>query len=182
MLLLTFIYVIATLVIVKYTRKSNELARQALIQSMEFEKQRNRPYVIFDLLLKERVFYAVVKNTGKQSAYDIKITTEPEIIRDVESAKKISFIEKGITFLAPNGEIDDFIDVSPSFLKKHPATTFSVEVSYKDCNGELYQEKSNISTAFQNRMSITRSDSPVENIERHLRDIANDIRVIASRK
>ena len=188
--IVTTIYVITSVKIVKkmkksndLVRESNELSRQALIQSMQFEKERNRPYVIFDLILRKRAFYAIVKNIGKQPAYDVKITTEPEITRDIKSAAQVSFIEKGISFLAPNREIQDFVDVSPSFLKKHPATTFSVDVSYKDSEDELYQEKSNISTGFHmNRMSTTSLDNPIKNIERHLKDIANNIRTIASRK
>ncbi len=170
MLLLTFIYAIATIVLVKYTKKSSEFARQALTQSMEFEKQGNRPHVIFDLIAKDRCFYATIKNLGKQPAYDVKVTSKPDILRDKgnQQKEKISFIEKKVPFLAPDREIEDYIGTTPNFLKEHPETTFCVEISYKDSMGESYHEMADISIGFYMNRRTVWPDDPIKGIETHM--------------
>ncbi|MFZ0034443.1 MAG: hypothetical protein WAK60_05590 [Sedimentisphaerales bacterium] len=170
MTLLTFIYVIATIVLVQRTRKSNELARQAIMQSMEFEKQRNRPHVIFDLIAKDRCFYATIKNLGKQPAYDVKVTSKPDILRGKGSQQKekISFIEKKVPFLAPDREIEDYIGTTPDFLKEYPETTFCVEISYKDSRGEAYHEMADISIGFYMHRRTVWPDDPIKKIETHM--------------
>jgi hypothetical protein len=176
LVLVTIVYSIASVKLVRQMKKSNDLvrdsndlSREALNQSIEFEKHRNRPYVIFDLIAKNRCFYATIKNIGKQPAYDVKVTTNPDILRDKGNQKeKISFIEKEVPFLAPAREIEDFIDTTPSFLKDYPDTTFCVEVSYKDSKGETYHEMADISIGFyMNRWSVFPED-PIKKIETHL--------------
>jgi len=171
LVLVTIVYAIASVKLVKQmkesndlVRESNDLSRQAIIQSLGFEKQRNRPYVIFDLVAKNRCFYATVKNIGKHPAYDVKINMEPEILRDIKKYEKISFTQHEIPFLAPDREIEDLVDTTPDFLKKYPEAIFSVNLSYKDSRGELYKETSNISAGFHmNRMTAS-MDDPVKKI------------------
>jgi hypothetical protein len=169
MTLLTFLYVIATIVLVQHTRKSNELSRQAITQSIEFEKQRNRPNVIFDLIAKDRCFYATIKNLGKQPAYDVEVTSKPDILREKGSQKeKIAFTEKKVPFLAPDREIEDYIGTTPNFLKEYPETTFCVEISYKDSRGESYHETADISIGFYMNRRTVWPDDPIKKIETHM--------------
>jgi hypothetical protein len=161
LVVLTFAYVIATIIIVLYSRKS-------IVQSLEFEKQRNRPYVIFDLIVKDRCFYATVKNIGRQPAYDVRVTTTPDITRDVGKYERLSFIQQKIPYLPPDREIEDFIDTTPKFLKRHSETIFAVEISYRDSQGQLYKEASNASVGFfMNRMTVS-TDDPLKKLESHI--------------
>lgn len=89
MITLTAIYVIATISYVwiatrttREMRRSNELlqqsqvlARESIKQNIEFERLRNRPYVIFEFISENRLFFATIKNIGNHAAYDVKISS-----------------------------------------------------------------------------------------------------------
>jgi hypothetical protein len=64
MAMLTFVYVIATIVIAVLSVKSNRLAQQNVETIVELEKNRLRPYVIFNLSssIRKRSMYASIKN------------------------------------------------------------------------------------------------------------------------
>lgn len=178
--ILTLVYVVATIVIVWKMRKSNyliresnDISRKAIEQSMQFERQRNRPYVIFDLVVKNEMLCAKVTNIGRQPAYHVQIATDPEILRSLSGREvPVCFMERKIALLAPSREIDDFVDLVGNFLRKYAEITFNVELSYKDFKGETYQQKDQISIGFLKTRMFTKEEDPMKDIAKSLNKIA----------
>ena len=74
MCLLTFVYVVATIVIVYYNKKS-------IKEMIKTREEDNRPYVFANLekYPRDRFFTLKIKNYGKLSAKINKIEIEPKI-------------------------------------------------------------------------------------------------------
>src|SRR6185437_15904891 len=73
---LTFVYVVATIIIAVLSIKTTGLAQKNLDTALELEKNRLRPYVIFNLSssIRKKSTYASIKNYGLTAAYNIKVS------------------------------------------------------------------------------------------------------------
>jgi hypothetical protein len=76
---LTFVYVIATIVMAYLMIHSNNLSAKNIAQALKIEKDRTRPYVMFDLQFKGFNVYAILKNVGVTPAHNVKVNIEPEL-------------------------------------------------------------------------------------------------------
>lgn len=76
---LTLIYVAATIILVFFALKQAKFAQQSLDQFRQAERNRYRPYVIFDVIWEEGVAYAAIKNSGISPALDVAVSVEPRL-------------------------------------------------------------------------------------------------------
>ncbi len=76
MALLTLVYVAATIVIALLTLKLANLSQKNLDTAIELEKNRLRPYVLFNISssIAKRNTYASIKNLGLTAAYNVKVS------------------------------------------------------------------------------------------------------------
>jgi hypothetical protein len=72
--LLTLVYVVTTVIIAIIMARSNYLASKNIRLSIEFEKSRSRPNVIFDIVIENRTVHAVLKNIGQSPAKHISVS------------------------------------------------------------------------------------------------------------
>jgi hypothetical protein len=81
MALLTFVYVVATIVICAFNAKSAKAARE---QTKEIKRQfdeENRPYITVELILEKRLFYFLkFSNHGRKIANNVKIELDQDFI------------------------------------------------------------------------------------------------------
>ena len=167
MAFLTFVYVIATMIIVWLSHKS---MKQAIL----IEKSRVRPYVTFDIVIERKYhsFYAVLKNNGISAACDIEVSMNPPISREIQNEDwGISFVENKIPFLAPDRELKDFIDVTHQFLSGDEERKYDVTVSYSDREGDHYEEKAIISLEHHRKAMSIGNENEVKDIGKHLKDL-----------
>jgi hypothetical protein len=141
MAVLTFVYVLATIVIVFFTRKS-------VTNAITLEKNRLRPYVIFNISSSttSHMTFASVRNGGLTAAYNIKVTVHPELER-IEGERS-SLTENSILFLPPSEEVTDIIDFSPSFHQKYANPLFEGVVDYENYSGDKFREPFRIDLTF----------------------------------
>lgn len=167
MALMMFVYVFATLRIVKLSQKSMK-------QANLIEKSRVRPYVTFDIVVepKYRSFYAVLRNSGISAACDVEISINPPISREMQNEDwGISFVENRIPFLAPDRELKDFIDVTHQFLSGDEERKYDVTVSYSDREGELYEERAVISLEHHRKAMSIGNENELKDIAKYLKEL-----------
>jgi len=168
--LLTLVYVVTTVVMAGLMMHSNRLTRQ-------LDEQRSRPAVIFNILSRQHCVHAVLKNNGLTSAYDVEVSCNPPLAhpiggKDMETA----ITTHPVSFLAPQQEIADFIDVGHQFYNRYPKPVFTGTVRYKDRVGNWYAEDFEIDlTVLKNRTYLSRVDlgKELEKIRRALESLGS---------
>ena len=142
---LTGVYVVATIITTCMiyrsnclTRESIKIGRESMQQDMQFERERNRPYIIFDWDLDRDWLCAILKNIGKTPALNVKVLVD-------ESMKCIgggppSFIDKTIPFMAPGHELKDIIDIVYDFFKNNTTPSYRVTIEYENMEGQSFKE------------------------------------------
>jgi hypothetical protein len=179
--ILTAVYVLATVATVifvgrsnKLVRESNKIAREAMELSMSFEKERNRPYVIFDLPIENSVLHATLKNIGKTPAFDVQLVLDDRLASIRHDKKLIPFAQKPISFMAPGRSLCDFMNVTREVFKDNQEYLYSVKISYKDRLGVEYLEDFTVDIDCNKNLSYL---IPPE----HLKDIASELKNVNGR-
>lgn len=186
---LTFIYVTATIWIVWETRRSNrlvlasnELSQNALEQSAEFERERSRPSVLFNIEYREEFnsFYATLRNFGRTPAYELNIAIDPPLVRKKGSDRSVSIVTKPPMFLAPGQLIDDFLDTGWHWFESGSTQVFHVSLGYRDLTGHAYSESMVIDLSFhEGRTRLSGTDHTKE-ISSTLKRVESTIKNVAS--
>lgn len=148
--IVTSLYVLATIVIVlvssrtvRQLKKANALTRAALDQTWAMERERSRPFVIFDFVIRGRFLYALLKNYGQRPALRVTVDINPPLLCDsgLAPASDVSFVADKVPLLAPGREIRDLVTTDPDFMEGHDFNTFHVKLSYLDSEDRRYEER-----------------------------------------
>jgi hypothetical protein len=181
MVVLTAIYVFATIKMLKSMNKTNQL-------TTDIEKEKSRPYVIFDIEIRDDFgVYLTLENIGKTPAFDIQLEVKPGLVKRFGSKRNvgIGFIDNGIKFLSPKRKLCDLIDSTLSFYEKKELH-FSGEVTYRDKWGDSYKENYSIDLeSFRDISEFTKKDKVEERlgkIEKHLKDISITLKNVTLNK
>jgi hypothetical protein len=174
MSLLTAVYVIATIVIVYYNRKS-------IKEMKESREAESRPYVFANLQKDPRdtCFYFRIKNYGKSVAKIDSIVITPKL-KLVENDEHIEFLKNVV--LAPN-QIMQFIVLEEWDITSK--NNYAVDIKYisiseKKC---LFQENYVLSVQYAHQMGYTDhkknglkdGENALNNIANHLDSIRNKL-------
>jgi hypothetical protein len=162
---LTFVYVIATIVIAGLSVKSNRLAQQSIETIVELEKNRLRPYVIFNLSssIRKKITFASIKNFGLTAAYNIKVSIDPALTHHYDGQSPLT--HRDILLLPPHERITDLIDSSPAFHQQYPDPVFKGVVQYEDSNGKQYKEPFRIDLTFLKKRVYVRDASIADELK-----------------
>lgn len=176
LIILTFVYVLSSIITVifisrsnRLVRESNKIAQEAIVQSMILEKERNRPYVIFDLIIKTNVIYAELRNIGKTPAINVNVIIDKKIADLSTDKKPPSFSERPIAFMAPNRLIRDFVNTSFDIFKDEQPHVYNIKIIYKNTDGNTYEEESIVDLDHNKDHTYL---VPPE----HLKDISNELK------
>ncbi len=182
MVVLTLAYAIMTLLILREIRRTNKIAQ-------DLERARNRPFVVFYVESRDRCFHAILKNFGPQPAFDVRTIIEPGIMRRGEPDNQLSVTKSVVPMLAPGMHIDDFIEVTHTYLQRSADTCHKVTVQYKDTLGTEYSERGIVSVEhYRNRITthIDRAEDKIAmtlgGVERTLQDLARSRYVTMERQ
>lgn len=159
MMILTFVYVVATIIIVGLSVKSTRLAQKNLDTALQLEKNRVRPYVIFNISssMARKYTYASLKNRGLSAAYNIRISIEPPLVHHHDGHSPLT--HRHILFLPPDEEITDVIDMSPAFHETYKEPLFEGTVEYEDLTGNKYNEPFRLDLTFLKKRIYIREAS-----------------------
>lgn len=134
MVLLTFVYVAATLLIVRAMHKANQLA-------VRLEQRRSRPYLLCDIEFRQGMPYLTIMNAGVSAALEVTLTLEPEpqVFRD--SARRPSaLLRHPIAMMTPGRKLEDLLEPPPGFFTLYPDPKFTGRLKYHDAGGITYDE------------------------------------------
>lgn len=172
MCVLTFVYVVATVIIVIMNRKSiNEMETARLEES--------RPYIIANLVKdpRDRCFYLKIKNYGKTGAIINSFSVLPtlKLVRDSDKEIKLDGC-----MLAPNQSIQFIVLEEWEHTCKQ---NYEVIISYSSFEKEKrkFEEKYMLVTQYAHMMgytdnknsNLTESENALVNIVRQLDSIRN---------
>lgn len=164
MVVLTLVYVVATIAIVFLTLKATRVNQKTLDTAIALEKSRLRPYVLFNISssIANKTTYASIKNLGLTAAYKVRVSIQPKLehLHDVESP----LTARGILFLPPGEEITDVIDSSPAFHQKYPNPLFEGTVEYENSEADKFQEPFRIDLTFLKKRLYVRQSSVVDEL------------------
>jgi len=173
MTLLTLVYVVATIVIVYYNRKSIEEVKQN-------REEENRPYVFVNLHKDPRdlCFYLRVRNYGKTTAKIENISVDPPL--KLVNDNKIEDLLKDV-ILVP-GQLLQFIVLEES--AETSQQKYSVDIKYNSVTKvkKTYEEKYKLILQYSELMGYT--DTKRNNLsdrDNALKDIANYLDSIRSK-
>jgi len=165
MTILTCVYVMATIWITVESRRTNRLQLKAIEQSASFERARNRPYVIFAIETEmqtysehsfELLYFTSVKNIGATSAFNLSISTTPELnVRQGlnsngnDSYRIPTILSNSLSVLHPGREEREFVAPTHFLFEDNQGSEllFQVTMSYSDMMGEMYSESFEINLA-----------------------------------
>jgi len=141
MAILTFVYVVTTVVIAYVMMRSNHLSRNNIAQTLKVEKQRSRPYVMFDLQVRGFNTFAILKNYGTTGAYDVTVSVEPKLQYTIHRQPRVCGLTvQPFGHLVPGREVIEMVDGDENFSKLYPKPKFNVQVTYSDIAGEKYED------------------------------------------
>ena len=153
MAVLTLVYVTATVVLVA-------LSWWNIHALWELDRRRSRPHVVFDLVAKEGVVHAVLRNIGATAATDVRVEVTPALQRDGEVS---SLMLQTIAYVAPGREFWDAIDEGPAFFRRYKPARFTGLTSYRDEYGKKHGERFTIDLDFQrDLLVVSKPDIPDE--------------------
>lgn len=140
---LTFVYVIATVAMMRAMRQSNVLARESLKQAMALDRARSRPHVIFMLEFGKThssMVDAVLTNIGQTAAYNVKVSLAPTLLNLWSDPAETRLTTHPIRFLPPGHSEVDALGTIARFHQQYPDPAFEGEVVYEDAQGHRYAE------------------------------------------
>ena len=154
LVLLTTVYVVATISILLVMSKTNRISQEIMEQTAELEKARLRPYISIFLKLTDTKNdtsslpsgYLFLKNSGITQAYNISVSMTPEIyysalVNGEKKKMKPYFTENIIQSIAPNIEISDSIGFIAGIFDEFDTPVFAGEIKYSDENQKEYIER-----------------------------------------
>ncbi|MCC5844930.1 MAG: hypothetical protein JJU05_11820 [Verrucomicrobia bacterium] len=177
--LLTFVYVVATIILVIISLVQAKLTRKSLKSAAESEKRRYRPHVLFDLYSENVAIYASLQNTGATPAFNITLSLSPEIYCEIRGQKReCPLIGQSVSFLAPTREVRDACAFGGEFGSHFPEPIFTGSVSYEDAEGFVYKEEFKIDLRAQRQLLSIGKKDPGKELEK----IANALKDLTSTK
>ena len=94
------------------------------------------PDVILDVRFEAGLLFLSVKNIGAKPAINVTVTFKKKIL-GVEGSKVVSALPlfRNIAFLAPQREIETFLDSSASYFKRRQPNRIEATIRYKNVSG-----------------------------------------------
>ena len=181
LVLLTFVYVIATIWLAMLSRRQLRLAT-------ELELSRTRPMVILDLVVDRHFVFATLKNFGQTPATDVKVHTSPKLqfvmggensVPKQETAHPIPFIDRGVATLAPGRTISALVGYWPRVKSEYPDLVFEGELSYRDSTGRTYTERLVADLSAQDGL-FSLGTKTIEDVAKQLEEIAKTMKHVAT--
>jgi hypothetical protein len=178
---LTLVYVVATIWLVRIGQRQVRLA-------IELERNRTRPFVVFDMFFDHFCLHARIINLGQTAAVDVSINISPkleyvfggegQIPRD-ERTKAIPFVERVIPMLAPGREMKALVGFSKRVHQAYPELRFEGSVSYRARDGQSYREPFVIDVAAMEALAY-RQIRDVEDVAKQLEEISRTLSHLAT--
>jgi len=181
MVVLTLVYVIATIAIVQLARHSNKIAQANLKTLVDLEREKARPLIDVDLV-PDSIFLSLhVSNRGLTPAYDVKFSVTPtlEYLGGREQSVPLAILDNGLTSLAPGSTTKTLIGSFLELKEANPNLQYTGEVVFEDADGRSYTSPVNIDLRWrENNHYIHRNT--IHDAVKELKEIKQEFKHIAT--
>ena len=100
------------------------------------------PDVILDVRFEAGLLFVSVRNIGAKPAINVSVTFKKKLV-GLEGTKLISELAlfRRLAFLAPQTEIETFLDSSASYFKRRQPARIDALVRFEDVSGIKYERR-----------------------------------------
>ena len=157
MVVLTTVYVVATIYLVRRSNTANEIAQKNLDSLWKLERERTRPHVVIHFEISLPLVAITVSNIGQTSALDIRfdMAEKPTFALPDRKGEAIHFLNSTITSLAPQQTLKTIVGTWPEIRDIWTTLAYSGTVAYKTSDGSEYAESFSIDLADQEGLSYS---------------------------
>ena len=168
---LTAVYVISTVVLCIFARRSNSLA-------WRLYKTENRPVVICDIFVQDTSLYFRLRNIGRTTATNVRLAAEGPAPQLLSDWKAHPLVAEGITCLPPSAErVSFFCNPGHKDLLK----TVRFTVRYTDAyNRRMFEGQHEYNLAAWLKEDLGRQNNTP--LIRELKDITKALRALAKER
>ncbi len=150
---LTFVYVVATVVLVVIGTRQTNAAYRSLEFARECEQRRNRPVILFDVRSDFPFYHAEIKNIGASQAINVSVILDEACKSGL--MEQTGFLETGLSLVGPNCLFSvPIADEEELSAEKHNHC-FSGQIHYADIYGQSYSENFHIDLSYVLKMTYT---------------------------
>lgn len=178
MVVITGVYVLATIAICIANFNSAKAVRDQIAESQRQFQESNRPYVTCEYLLANRVFRGIrVCNHGNMVAKGLTIRVNQEFIDQTEPGRYIDFkkINSSSYSVIGIGQAFDFFFGDTEEENDVPLT---VSLAYSDENNRLFSERFTID--LHSQLPIMSVESEMEKLIYAIKEIKNQMQFLRS--
>ncbi len=176
MVIITVVYVVATIFICKANIKSAEAAREQIEESRKQFEESNRAYVTYSFIYEKRAFYGLrFTNHGKRVAKSVKIILNTDFIEslnDSEIKTRLCRIANNECVLGVNQSIDIYFG-GKAFRENTTKLPIEGDIIYHDDIGK-YSEHFIID--FNSYPPIFTVDSELEDIRKEIKNQTSELK------
>lgn len=178
MVVLTGIYVVATILICLFNYGSTNASKaQAAEMRRQFDED-NRPYITVELIYERRVFFGLrFSNHGKRLANHVSIQFNQEFIDSINEPNFKNVLEqtKGKECIIGIGQHYDIFFGSDEFRRNPDKAAISGQISYTDGN-RSYEESFNID--FDSYATIYSVDTDADDLKKEMKAQTKELKGI----
>ena len=151
MVLLTTVYVVATILLVYFSNRANRIAQKNLESLWALERERTRPHVVIRFEFSMPLVSLSVSNIGQTSALDIHfdMPDKPTLAIPEKRGTPIPFLNSPISSLAPQENLKTVLGSWKNIRDAWHTLSFSGTVFYNSANGIAYSEPFAVNLADQ---------------------------------
>lgn len=157
MVLLTTVYVVATLLLVLHSNRANRIAQKNLDSLWKLERERTRPHVVIRFEFSMPLVSVVVSNIGQTTARDIRfeMTEKPTIAIPAKKGAPIPFLNSTLASLAPQEELRTVVGTWADIRNVWATLSYSGTIFYKASDGQEYKAPFAVNLADQEGLLYT---------------------------
>lgn len=153
---------LAMSVVIYLNYRAEMLSERAIQETRRAREQEYRPYVYFQIYIDNRtraVNFRLV-NRGRSIARNIQLKLDDKVYRDEGKPVEDLAVFQGLSFLAPDGEFEEYAGFPNTFFRSNEdLKVMKGVVSYEDTSGNQYQSSIRVPLqAIAQRMSFEEAD------------------------
>jgi hypothetical protein len=138
MVIITFVYVIATILICVFNYRSAKATREQVAEAKRQYEEINRAFITYEFLYEKRAFYGIrFTNHGRRVANNVKILLKQEFIDSIEESNFFDLLnkQKGKKFILGIGQSYDIYFGSNKYVENLNKIPIEGQVVYEDDKG-----------------------------------------------
>ncbi len=141
MVLLTFVYVIATVAIVMLAKRANKIALSNLKTLEELEREKSRPFIDVEIVADAPFLSLQISNQGLTPAYNVKVSMTPNLLylsgRGKDTA--LGILEHGIGSLAAGANTTTLIGSFRDLKETNPSLQFNGTATFNGVDNQGHE-------------------------------------------